>query len=92
MIKTIIRIENDMVKVFDEHGIEIPEYQGDYNYVKDRIIADAPPDSVFNHWFGHSLKPHMCPVGVQAIPPLLNKDRKNSYYRPCFHVHDFMKQ
>lgn len=58
MIKTVIRIENDLVMVFDENGEEIPEYQGVYDYVKDRIIADASDDAVFNHWFGHSLKPH----------------------------------
>jgi hypothetical protein len=57
MIKTVIRIKNDMVMVFDENGDEMPEYQGYYNDVKDRILADARVDSVFNHWFGHSLKP-----------------------------------
>jgi hypothetical protein len=59
MIKTVIRIENDMVMVFDEHGEEIPEYQGNYDYVRDRIIANATEESVFNHWFGHCLKPHV---------------------------------
>jgi hypothetical protein len=58
MIKTVIRIENDMVMVFDEKGDELPEYQGYYDSVKYKIIADAPADSVFNHWFGHSVKPH----------------------------------
>lgn len=57
MIKTVIRIENDLVMVFDENGEEIPEYQGVYDYVKDRIIADASEQSVFNHWFGYSAKP-----------------------------------
>lgn len=57
MIKTIIRIKNDMVLVFDENGEELPEYQGYYDNVKDRIMADALANSVFNHWFGHSLKP-----------------------------------
>lgn len=56
MIKTIIRVKNDMVMVFDENGEELPEYQGYYNDVKDRILADARAESVFNHWFGHSLK------------------------------------
>jgi hypothetical protein len=59
MIKTVIRIKNDMVMVFDEHGEEIPEYQGSYNCVRDKIMADATEESVFNHWFGHSFKPHM---------------------------------
>ncbi len=57
MIKTVIRIENDKVMVFDEYGEEIPEYQGDYLRVKERIIADSPADTVFLHWFGMTLKP-----------------------------------
>lgn len=59
MIKTIIRIENNMVMVFDESGEELPEYQGYYNNVKHKIIADAPADSVFNHWFGRALTPRI---------------------------------
>jgi hypothetical protein len=57
MIKTVIRIKNEMVMVFDENGDELPEYQGYYYDVKDRILADAQVNSVFKHWFGHSLKP-----------------------------------
>ena len=57
MIKTVIRIKNDMVMVFDEEGEQIPEYQGYYNDVKEKILANAPMGSVFNHWFGHSLDP-----------------------------------
>jgi hypothetical protein len=57
MIKTVIRIKNDMVLVFDENGDELPEYQGYYPNVKDQILADAQANAVFNHWFGHSLKP-----------------------------------
>ena len=57
MIKTVIRINNDMVMVFDENGEELPEYQGYYDSVKDNILADAQMESVFNYWFGHSQKP-----------------------------------
>lgn len=57
MIKTVIRTRNDMVMVFDENGEELPEYQGNYYDVKDRILADAQVDSVFNHWFGRKLGP-----------------------------------
>jgi hypothetical protein len=57
MIKTVIRMKNDMVMVFDEEGEQIPEYQGHYVDVKAKILADAPAGSVFNHWFGHSLQP-----------------------------------
>jgi hypothetical protein len=46
-----------MVMVFDEDGEQIPEYQGHYGDVKEKILADAPAGSVFNHWFGHSLEP-----------------------------------
>jgi len=59
MIKMIIRIQNNMVMVFDEEGKQIPEYQGYYGDVKERILADAPADSVFNHWFGCSLEPEV---------------------------------
>jgi hypothetical protein len=51
-----------MVMVFDENGEELPEYQGRYNEVRDRIVADAPTGAVFNHWFGHSLKPDIVPT------------------------------
>lgn len=57
MIKTVIRINNDMVMVFDEKGEEMPEYQGYFKDVKDRILEDARQDSVFKHWFGYLLKP-----------------------------------
>jgi hypothetical protein len=57
LIKTVIRIKNDMVMVFDEHGEQLPEYQGYYKDVREKILADAPADSLFNHWFGHSLEP-----------------------------------
>jgi len=57
MIKTVIRIKNDMVMVFDEKGEEMPFYEGYYNEVKDKILADVQPGSIFNHWFGYSLKP-----------------------------------
>jgi hypothetical protein len=57
MISEVIRLKNDMVMVFDEEGEQLPEYQGLYAEVKDRILADAPAGAVFNHWFGYSLKP-----------------------------------
>lgn len=59
MIRTVIRINNNMVVVFDEEGEQIPWYQGNYDDVKEKILADAPPGSVFNHWFGHSLEPEV---------------------------------
>jgi len=56
MIKKIIRLKNDMVMVFDEKGEQLPEYQGCYIVVKEKIMADAPAGAVFNHWYGHSSK------------------------------------
>jgi hypothetical protein len=59
MINKIIRLKNDMVMVFDEEGEQMPEYQGCYMVVKEKILADAPGGAVFNHWFGHSIKPRV---------------------------------
>jgi hypothetical protein len=58
MIKTVIRMQNNMVMVFDESGEEIPEYQGYYHKVKEKICADAATGSVFSHWFGFAMKPY----------------------------------
>lgn len=61
MIKTVIRIKNNMVMVFDARGKQMPEYQGRYEEVKARILRDAPAGTVFNHWFGHSPEPERVP-------------------------------
>jgi hypothetical protein len=57
MLKTIIRLRNNMVMVFDESGEEIPEYQGYYHVVKEKIYANAGGGTVFNNWFGLDIKP-----------------------------------
>ncbi|OGO29900.1 MAG: hypothetical protein A2Z29_05725 [Chloroflexi bacterium RBG_16_56_11] len=57
MIKTVIRTAGDMVMVFDENGEQIPEFQGYYEDVKDKVLTGAAAGSVFNHWFGRSLDP-----------------------------------
>jgi hypothetical protein len=57
MIKTVIRLSNNVVMVFDAEGEQIPEYQGEYESVREKILSDAPEETVFNHWFGYSLKP-----------------------------------
>ena len=49
MIKTIIRLQNDMVFVFDRNGEQSPEYQGQYEAVKESILRDAPSDTLFHH-------------------------------------------
>ena len=57
VIKTVIRIKNNYVMVFDEYGEQMSVYQGHYSDVKARILSDAPAGSVFSHWFGNSLEP-----------------------------------
>jgi hypothetical protein len=57
MIKTVIRLGNDTVMVFNEDGEQIPQYQGSYYDVKEKILADASGGTVFNHWFGLSPRP-----------------------------------
>ena len=48
-IKNVIKAPNGMVLVFDNRGEQIPEYQGQYEEVKHRILKDAPPTAVFSH-------------------------------------------
>ncbi len=38
---------NEMVMVFDQHGEQMPEYQGLYERVRDKILADAGDDVEF---------------------------------------------
>jgi len=47
MIKTVFRFRNNMVMVFDKWGEQIPKYQGQYEKVKESILADALPDTIF---------------------------------------------
>ncbi len=56
MIRTVIRLRNDMVMVFDADGEQLSEYQGHDEDVKRAILNDAPPATLFNHWFGHAMK------------------------------------
>ena len=53
MIKSVIRCPNDMVLVFDDDEEQIPEYQGWYQQVREFILKDAPPDTVFGYWFNY---------------------------------------
>ena len=61
MIRTVIRLANDMVVVFDAEGEQIPEYQGKYGVVKEEILRDSPPDAVFNYWFSRDIEPEIIP-------------------------------
>ena len=49
MIGSVIKPQKGMVLVFDEKGKQMPQYQGQYEGVKERILRDAPPDAVFWH-------------------------------------------
>ncbi|MFC2071022.1 hypothetical protein ACFLTB_07655 [Chloroflexota bacterium] len=49
MIKSVVRCPNDMVVVFDEKGEQVPEYQGYYGNVRDCILQDTPPDTIFSY-------------------------------------------
>jgi len=49
MIKTVIRCPNNMVMVFDKRGEQIPEYQGQYEEVKESILKGAPLNAVFGY-------------------------------------------
>jgi hypothetical protein len=61
MIKTVIRMRNNQVMAFDADGEQVPGYQGQFGEVRERILRDAPPGTVFNHWFGFALKPRTVP-------------------------------
>ena len=43
--------------VFDENGEQLSEYQGNYDKVKQRIFANASPDTKYIHWFGEAAEP-----------------------------------
>ncbi|MBA7692208.1 hypothetical protein ES703_100771 [subsurface metagenome] len=53
VMKSIIKAPNDMVLVFDDKGEQIPEYQGQHEKVKLRILKDAPPSAKFSHILNH---------------------------------------
>ena len=53
MIKSVIKTPSNMVMVFDDNGEQIPEYQGQYEEVKDPILRDAPPETAFGHWLDY---------------------------------------
>ena len=58
MIKSVLKLENGIVLVFDENDEQISEYQGQYKEVRDKILRDAPPDAAFGVITG----------AIQAIP------------------------
>ena len=50
MIRTVIKCSNNMVMVFDKKGEQIPEYQGQYEEIKGKILKDAPLNAVFGYF------------------------------------------
>lgn len=46
----VIHFRDGQVAVTDERGLQLPEYQGSYESVRDRILADAGADVEFLDW------------------------------------------
>ena len=61
VIKSIIKTPNGMVLVFDGKGEQIPEYQGQYEKVKSRILNNAPPSAEFSYAFDNETE-------IKAVP------------------------
>ncbi len=61
VIKSIIKTPNGMVLVFDDKGEQIPEYQGQYEKVKPRILKDAPLSAKFSYAFDNETE-------LKAVP------------------------
>jgi hypothetical protein len=57
MLATVIKTGAGMVLAFDESGRELPEFQGHYHAVGDRLRASAGHTTVFKHWFGTAPAP-----------------------------------
>ncbi len=57
MIKIVIKIQSGGVMVFDAGGEQIPEYQGQYEEVREVILRDATPEAEFFHWLDCADKP-----------------------------------
>ena len=57
MIKTVIRLKDDMVMVFDGRGEQLTVYQGQYDQAREKVLEDAPLDAVFLHWLGSDAIP-----------------------------------
>ena len=47
MLDHVIKFSNGMVMAFDEKGKQLPEYQGKYEEVKDKVLAEATPRTRF---------------------------------------------
>lgn len=47
MIDYVIKFSNGVVVVFNEKDEQMPEYQGRYKDVRDKILTDAPESTRF---------------------------------------------
>ena len=61
MIRTVIRLQTGEVMVFYTEGEQAPEYQGQYEEVRARILQAAPFDTRFFHWFDCADEPVKVP-------------------------------
>jgi hypothetical protein len=46
-ISEVIHFSNNQVMVFDQEGNQMPELQGDYWKVRDKILKNANKDTIF---------------------------------------------
>ncbi|MBI4186756.1 MAG: hypothetical protein HY530_04535 [Chloroflexi bacterium] len=60
-IKIVVKLGNGIVMVFDGRGEQIPEYQGWYSEVREKVLRDAPADAVFAHGCTSDGKPQEVP-------------------------------
>ena len=61
MIKTAIRCPNGMLMVFDERGRQVLEYQRKYDEVKEKILKNAPPDTLFGYFLDYDSELRVVP-------------------------------
>lgn len=57
MMKTVIRLKDDAVMVFDDRGEQLTAYQGQYDDVRGKVLEDASLGAVFVNWFGSDAIP-----------------------------------
>lgn len=73
MVTVVIRFQDDSVVAFDAWGQRLPRYQGRYEDVRERLLAEASPEAVFAHGFspgrgsgpGRALAPS---PGIRRVP------------------------
>lgn len=50
IVRTVFRFPNGNVAVLDEHGEQIPELQGRFEDVKEKVEAAADEQTEWNGW------------------------------------------